>query len=125
MHRRPQRAAHQRVTRAGRRAFQLQVVLEAAAEGGVDLVDGDVHCVVAEVACRYHASLAFPDRVAVGLRVAHIGRSSVRYEIGLFKKPEAPRPDITSVAKLIAAMKSASIVARPPSGSLPSRLRRG
>src|SRR5437868_10952878 len=31
-----------------------------------------------------------------------------RAEIGLFKKPDAPRPDITTVAKLIAAMKGAS-----------------
>lgn len=43
-----------------------------------------------------------------------------RAEIGLFKKPEAPRPDITSVAKLIAAMKSASAVfySDPVSGSM-------
>jgi acyl-CoA thioester hydrolase len=47
-----------------------------------------VHCVVAEVACRYHASLAFPDHVLVGVRVAHIGRSSVRYEIGVFRNDE-------------------------------------
>ena len=47
----------------------------------VDLLDGPVHCVVAEVHCRYHSSVAFPDRITVGLRVARIGGSSVRYEI--------------------------------------------
>jgi ABC-type molybdate transport system substrate-binding protein len=43
-----------------------------------------------------------------------------RAEIGLFKKPEAPRPDITSVPKLIAAMKTASAVfyTDPASGSM-------
>jgi ABC-type molybdate transport system substrate-binding protein len=43
-----------------------------------------------------------------------------RAEIGLFKKPDAPRPDITSVAKLIAAMKGASVVfyTDPASGSM-------
>ena len=41
---------------------------------------------VVETGCRYFAPLAFPDIVEAGLRVAHIGRSSVRYEIGLFKK---------------------------------------
>jgi molybdate transport system substrate-binding protein len=43
-----------------------------------------------------------------------------RAEIGLFKKPEAPRPDISSVAKLIAAMKTASVVlySDPASGSM-------
>ena len=43
-----------------------------------------------------------------------------RAEIGLFKKPDAPRPDITSVPKLIAAMKGASAVlySDPVSGSM-------
>jgi len=43
-----------------------------------------------------------------------------RAEIGLFKKPDAPRPDITSVPKLIAAMKTASVVfySDPVSGSM-------
>src|ERR1700761_4298336 len=42
-----------------------------------------------------------------------------RAEIGLFKKPDAPRPDITTVDKLIAAMKGASSVlySDPVSGS--------
>jgi len=43
-----------------------------------------------------------------------------RAEIGLFKKPDAPRPDITSVPKLIAVMKGASAVlySDPVSGSM-------
>lgn len=39
---------------------------------------------VVETQCNYFASLAFPEVVEAGLRVAHVGRSSVRYEIGLF-----------------------------------------
>ena len=57
-------------------------------EGGVDLVDGDIHCVVAEVQCRYIASIAFPDVVTVGLRVARLGNSSVRYELAIFRNEE-------------------------------------
>jgi molybdate transport system substrate-binding protein len=43
-----------------------------------------------------------------------------RAEIGLFKKPDAPRPDITSTPKLIAVLKSASVVfyTDPASGSM-------
>jgi len=43
-----------------------------------------------------------------------------RAEIGLFKKPDAPRPDITSTPKLIAVMKGASAVlySDPVSGSM-------
>ncbi len=40
---------------------------------------------VVETKCEYFGSLAFPDRVLAGLRVAHIGTSSVRYEIALFR----------------------------------------
>lgn len=54
-------------------------------EGGLDIHAGEVIGVCAESRCAYHASFAFPDVVEGGLRVAHLGRSSVRYEIGLFK----------------------------------------
>ncbi len=40
--------------------------------------------VAIETGCRFHASLRFPDRVVAGLRIGHLGRSSVRYEIGIF-----------------------------------------
>ena len=41
---------------------------------------------VVETGCRYHRPLAFPDAVEVGLRVAHLGTSSVRYELGVFRE---------------------------------------
>lgn len=43
---------------------------------------------VAETGCRYHAEMGFPDVVTAGLRVARLGTSSVRYEIGLFRNAE-------------------------------------
>jgi acyl-CoA thioester hydrolase len=42
--------------------------------------------VVVETGCRYFEALAFPDVVEAGVRVAAIGRTSVRYEIALFKQ---------------------------------------
>jgi acyl-CoA thioester hydrolase len=63
--------------------FDTAVTYYEMTENVVGLLDGPVHCVVVEVACRYHSSLAFPDRVNVG-----IGRSSVRYEIGIFRNDE-------------------------------------
>src|ERR1700759_4555876 len=56
--------------------------------GVFELLAGPVHCVVAEVTCRYHSSVAFPDRITVGVRVARIGSSSVRYEIGIFRNDD-------------------------------------
>ena len=68
--------------------FDTAVTYYEMTEQVVGLLDGPVHCVVVEVACRYHASLSFPDRVLVGIRVASIGRSSVRYEIGVFRNDD-------------------------------------
>lgn len=41
---------------------------------------------VAESSCRYHSEIAFPDRVTAGLRVARLGTSSIRHEIGVFRE---------------------------------------
>ena len=43
---------------------------------------------VVETGCRYHAEIAFPDIIHAGMRVARLGTSSVRYEIGLFRNDE-------------------------------------
>ncbi len=54
--------------------------------GVLDIHAGEVIGLVIETHCNYFASLAFPKNVDAGIRVAHIGRSSVRYEIGLFEE---------------------------------------
>jgi acyl-CoA thioester hydrolase len=41
--------------------------------------------VVAETGCRYHAQIAYPDEVTVGIGVARLGRSSVQYAAGIFR----------------------------------------
>jgi acyl-CoA thioester hydrolase len=53
-------------------------------EGGLDIHAGPVIGLCVESHCEFRAPLAFPETVTAGLRVAHLGRSSVRYEIGLF-----------------------------------------
>ncbi len=58
-------------------------------EGGLDFRNGDTVGLAVETMCRFHGSFAFPDTIEAGLRVAHLGTSSVRYELGLFKAGEA------------------------------------
>ena len=58
-------------------------------EGGLDFIAGPVIGVCAESHCRFLQELAFPETVEAGLRVEHIGRTSVRYGIGLFRSGEA------------------------------------
>jgi acyl-CoA thioester hydrolase len=62
--------------------------------GGLDIHGGDVIGLCAESHCAYHAPLSFPDLVHAGLRVGDLGRSSVRYEIGLFRGDD-PDPAAT------------------------------
>ena len=57
-------------------------------EGGLDIHDGGVVGYCVESHCRYLAPLAFPETIAAGMRVAHLGKSSVRYEIALFREGE-------------------------------------
>jgi len=52
--------------------------------GALDIHTGSVIGLCAESHCKFLDSLAFPDAVDAGLRVAHLGKSSVRYEVGLF-----------------------------------------
>jgi acyl-CoA thioester hydrolase len=56
--------------------------------GGLDIHDGDVVGFVVSSACDYFASIAFPDRIEVGLRVGKLGNSSVQYELAVFKAGE-------------------------------------
>jgi acyl-CoA thioester hydrolase len=52
--------------------------------GALDIHQGAVIGLVVQTQCHYFDAIAFPQTVHAGLRVAHIGRSSVRYELGLF-----------------------------------------
>ncbi len=57
-------------------------------QGLLDIATSPVIGLVVETACAYFRPVAFPDTIAAGLRVAHIGRTSVRYEVGLFRNDE-------------------------------------
>lgn len=56
--------------------------------GALDIHAGAVIGLVVETHCAYAAPIQFPDRVTAGLRVARVGASSVRYEIGLFRNDD-------------------------------------
>ena len=57
--------------------------------GALDIERSEVIGLVVETQCRYFAPLSFPQTVEAGIRVASLGRSSVRYEIGLFAQGAA------------------------------------
>jgi acyl-CoA thioester hydrolase len=57
--------------------------------GALDVEHSPVIGLVVQTQCHYFEPLAFPQTVETGLRVAHLGRSSVRYEIGVFAQGQS------------------------------------
>jgi len=58
--------------------------------GVLDIHAGEVVGLVVETHCNYFSSASFPADIEAGLRVAKLGRSSVRYEVGLFVAGREP-----------------------------------
>jgi acyl-CoA thioester hydrolase len=68
--------------------FDTALTYFESTRGVADLVHGATRVVMAETGCRYLRSVAFPDRITVGLRAAAIGRSSFRYDLAVFREDE-------------------------------------
>lgn len=68
--------------------FDTAVNGHLIAQGALDIHAGETIGLVVETQCHYFSPIAFPQRVTAGIRVAHIGKSSVRYEVGLFADDE-------------------------------------
>lgn len=56
--------------------------------GALDIHAGETIGLVVETGCAYFAPTAFPDTIHAGIRVDHIGTSSVRYGVGLFRNDD-------------------------------------
>ena len=53
-------------------------------ESGLLHFDRDPIGLVVETGCRYSAPLSYPQLIEIGLAIEHLGRSSVRYRLGVF-----------------------------------------
>ena len=68
--------------------FDTAVNAHLIEQGALDIHHGQTIGLVVETHCNYFAPLAFPQVIEAGIRVAKMGGSSVRYEIGLFAQGE-------------------------------------
>jgi acyl-CoA thioester hydrolase len=68
--------------------FDTAVNAHLIEQGALDIHAGETIGLVVETRCNYFAPVAFPQIVEAGLRVARMGSSSVRYEIGVFLQGE-------------------------------------
>ena len=64
--------------------FDTAVTSLLVATGLLDWHGGAQVMVVAESGCTYHRSVAFPEPLHVGLRIARLGTSAVRYDLAMF-----------------------------------------
>ena len=68
--------------------FDTAINTYLIAFGGLDIHGGMLIGVCAEWHCKFLAEFSFPETVQAGLRVEHLGTSSVRYGLGLFREAE-------------------------------------
>ena len=54
----------------------------------IDIKNGQNIGLIVQSGCNYFSSFEYPDNINAGIRVTKIGKSSVRYEVGLFKEKE-------------------------------------
>ena len=64
--------------------FDTAVNAHLIEQGALDVESGQVIGLVVETHCNYFAPLSFPQTIETGIRVARLGSSSVRYEVGIF-----------------------------------------
>jgi acyl-CoA thioester hydrolase len=69
--------------------FDTVVNAHLIEQGALDIHASPVIGLVVETQCNYFAPVEFPQTVEAGLRVARMGKSSVRYEVGLFVQGQA------------------------------------
>ncbi len=55
-------------------------------EGGLDIFNGAHIGIAVETMCRFRKPIAYPEPIDAGLRVGKLGTSSVRYEVGIFRR---------------------------------------
>jgi len=53
--------------------------------GTLDIHGSDAIALVVETHCNYFSPVAFPEPITAGLCVVQLGKSSVRYEVGIFR----------------------------------------
>ncbi|VVM97724.1 acyl-CoA thioesterase [Pseudomonas fluorescens] len=57
-------------------------------QGTLDIASSPVIGLIVNSSCTYFAPICFPDQVTVGMRISHLGNSSARYELALFRNDE-------------------------------------
>ena len=82
-------------------------------EGGLDIHGGEAIGYCVESQCRYLIPLAFPETIDAGMRVLQLGKSSVRYEIALFRQGDERPAAVGSFVHVFVARENERPTAMP------------
>ena len=89
---------------------------------GIDPLTTSWLDVVAESGCRYFSDLRFPDPLVIGLAVARLGRTSVRYRLGVFQTAHGEPPGEAAPHRRVGALGArVRRPGQPPARSHPRR----
>jgi acyl-CoA thioester hydrolase len=80
--------------------------------------------IIANTYCDYFASVSYPDLVECGLRIAKLGKSSVMYEVGIFRKGEE---DVKAVggSTHVFVKQTDGVLGKPTPDGMPQHMREG
>lgn len=67
-------------------------------QGTLDIADSPVIGLIVNSGCTYFSSIGFPDQVTVAMKISHLGNSSARYELALFRNDES---EASAVAHIV------------------------
>jgi len=70
--------------------FENTIMSWLEVKHSLDANQGEVRCFTVENGCVYRDAVAYPDALECGLKVARLGNSSVRYELGIFVSEREP-----------------------------------
>jgi acyl-CoA thioester hydrolase len=87
--------------------------------GLLDIDSSPVIGLVAETGCRYLSSITYPEAVTMGVRIAHLGNSSARYDVAVFREDD----DTPSAVAHFVHVYVDRVTMRPV--SMPAHLRAG
>jgi acyl-CoA thioester hydrolase len=54
----------------------------------LDILKSEIIGLVIETQCKYFSPIIYPDLIRVGMKVTHLGNSSVKFEVAIFKNDD-------------------------------------
>jgi len=81
--------------------------------GGLDIHNDDAVGFVVASECQYKKPIAHPDQLDIGLKVLRLGRSSVQYEVAIFREADDSAAAYGTFTHVFVSRKSNSSVAIP------------